>query len=145
MDKATWQTRIGERLQTSGDWLRQMTPGVTYGALSAATIMPLLTAAQQGEWAVMGTLFGIVGSLGTNLVANQVQAWFNRSEAEITQEIDQRSADPAWRAELDALNRALETPRLVQAILGEAESDDSGVCCRMSWHIWATWTATKST
>ncbi|MBI1299715.1 SUMF1/EgtB/PvdO family nonheme iron enzyme [bacterium] len=123
MNKSTWQARIRERLQTSGDWLQQMTPGVTYGALSAATIMPLLTAAQQGDWAVMGTLFGIVGSLGTNLVSNQVQAWFNRSEAEIAREIDQYAADPAWRAELDALNRALETPRVVQAILGEAEWD----------------------
>jgi formylglycine-generating enzyme required for sulfatase activity len=122
MDKATWQERIRERLAATAKLLAAMTPGMSYGALSAATILPLVTAVQQGELAAIGALFSIVGGVGGNLIANQIQQWRDKSDAEVAQELSGLAeTQPEWRAALDALVLELETPRIVQAILGEAE------------------------
>jgi hypothetical protein len=101
-----------------------MTPGMAYGAVSAATIMPLVAAAGGGELAAVGTLFSIVGGVGSGLIANELTAWKDRDETELAQELATLAGQkPEWRDALDALILELETPRIVQAILGEADKD----------------------
>jgi hypothetical protein len=42
MDKATWQTRIREKLSQSTQLLTRMAPGMTYGVLATATLLPIV-------------------------------------------------------------------------------------------------------
>ena len=87
MDKATWQAKIREQLTQSGDLLRRMAPGLVYGALSTATLLPVVTAIQRGDYTVYAALAQIVGGAGLNLVANQIQAWKERDPATLRQEL----------------------------------------------------------
>jgi hypothetical protein len=123
MDKPTWQARIREHLQSSSTLLHRIVPGMTYGALSAASLMPLISTVQGGELAALFGLANIVGGVGSNLIANQIQSWRDHNEAEIAQNLNELAEVEDWRVALDILNHELETPRIVQAILGEAEWD----------------------
>ncbi len=124
MDKTTWQARIRARVKASSEYLRTLAPGMSYGALSAATLLPLLTAVQQGEFGVLVELTKMVGSVGGALIANQIQQWHERSEADLAAELQAlATGQPEWREALDNLVVELETPRIVQAVLGEAEWD----------------------
>jgi formylglycine-generating enzyme required for sulfatase activity len=121
MEKSTWQARIREHLAASGALLRRMTPGMTYGALSAATLMPLISTVQGGELAALFGLANIVGGIGGNLIANQIQSWQDRSEEEIARDLEQLADKPEWQDALDKLIEELETPRIVQETFSEAD------------------------
>ncbi|MBI1294698.1 SUMF1/EgtB/PvdO family nonheme iron enzyme [bacterium] len=124
MDLQSWKERIRERVSASAAWFGRATPGMTYGALSTASLMPLIAAAGSGDYATFVTLAGVVGGVGGNLIANQIQKWRDKDEAQLAAELGQLAeSKPEWRDALDTLILELETPRIVQAILGEAEWD----------------------
>ncbi|RME57805.1 MAG: hypothetical protein D6790_12810, partial [Caldilineae bacterium] len=78
----------------------------------------------QGDYGVLVALTGVVGGIGGNLIANQIQAWQDKSEAELAQELTTLAeTDPAWLDALDALLLEFEAPRVVQAVLPEADWD----------------------
>ena len=75
-------------------------------------------------------LTGVVGGIGGNLIANQIQAWKDRSDDELAAELNQKAqADPQWREALDTLLREFEAPRVVQAALGAADGIGSWLRC----------------
>ncbi|MBI1299718.1 SUMF1/EgtB/PvdO family nonheme iron enzyme [bacterium] len=124
MDLQTWKERIRDRVTAAAGWLRRATPGMTYGALSASTLMPVIAAANSGDFAALVTLTSVVGGVGGNLIANQIQKWHDKNEEQLAAELEQLAVSkPEWREALDTLILELETPRIVQAILGEAEWD----------------------
>lgn len=119
-----WKSATQVRLRNIGRTLHEFTPGVLYGALSTATLLPVVTAANSGDFSALVTLAGVVGGVGGNLIANQIQAWKDRSEAALAPELAEKAAQsPEWRAALDALLKAFEAPQVVQAILSEADRD----------------------
>jgi hypothetical protein len=124
MDIQDWKERIRQRLEASAHLLCKMTPGMTYGAISASTILPVVTAGYGGDVGALITLGSIAGGVGGNLIANQIQKWHDKEETQLAAELGQLAeTQPEWRDALDALLLELETPRVVQAILGEAEWD----------------------
>jgi formylglycine-generating enzyme required for sulfatase activity len=124
MDLPSWKEAVARRLRDSAQFLKEMTPGTLYGMLAASSILPVVVAANGGDFAAIATLTGVVGGVGGNLLANQIQNWKDRSDVELAAELGQLAAtQPEWQEALDALVLNLETPRIVQAILGEAEWD----------------------
>ena len=124
MNLDEWKSAVNTRLRELGKSVQLLTPGVLYGALSTATILPVVTAVNSGDFGALVALTGIVGGVGGNLIANQIQAWKDRSEAELAPELTEKATQsPEWRDALDTLLREFEAPRVVQAILSEAERD----------------------
>ncbi len=128
MDLQQWRQATHDRLAALAHGLRQAGPGMLYGVLSAATLFPLVEATNQaasrGDVAALMALGSLAGNIGGNLIAEQISRWRDRSEAELAAELESRAQqDPEWRQALDALLREFEAPRVVQAILSEADKD----------------------
>jgi hypothetical protein len=128
MDVNEWKQRTAERLRHLAHQMRSLVeragPGFSYGALAAASILPVVAAASQGDYAAIGAAFNLLGGVGGNLIANQIQAWKDRSEAELAPELAALALrDENWRSALDKLLQEHESPRVVQAILSEADRD----------------------
>ncbi|MGB4805446.1 MAG: hypothetical protein WBV59_22580, partial [Anaerolineae bacterium] len=66
----------------------------------------------------------LVGGLGSDLIANQLQAWKDRSEADLATDLQtQAAADPTWRNEIDLVLQKLEAVQVVrEAIPAEAQA-----------------------
>lgn len=124
MNLENWKAQTKERLQSFTSLVNSLAPGTIYGAMVACTVLPVITAASKGDLAALAALGAVLGDVGTGLVVNMIQKWSDRSERELATELAQKAnSDPAWRAELDAIMMAIETPRIVQAILSEADYD----------------------
>lgn len=124
MDLQSWKEAAQSRIHSLAEFVTDMTSGVLYGALAASSILPLVVATQQGDLGVIGALFGVAGGVGGNLIANQIQNWKDRTEPELAAELGQLAASqPEWRDALDALLLEFEAPRVMQAVLPEADWD----------------------
>lgn len=118
MDLATWRTAAHANLARLASSLRRRAPDTLYGALSAAALLPVITAFSQGDYAVLATLGSVVGAVGGNLVANQIQAWRDHSQDELANDLATRTAaDTAWRDALDAVLLALQAVPAVETTL----------------------------
>ena len=131
LDVTVWKKRAGLNLRQLGANLRQRVSGLTkaapyavYGSLMAATVWPLVqTAWQTGNVVAVGALLvGIAGSVGGNLIAEQLQRWADAAdnegeaaaqaqivdwiEAELPQQPALREAGDALLQQADALPAA---------------------------------------
>ena len=93
MDEATWRQAATERLHSLAATVKGMTPDLLYGALCSASLLPVVTAANQGDFGAVGALFGVVGGVGGNLIANQIQGWKDRSEQELAAELAEKAQE----------------------------------------------------
>ncbi len=122
MNLEQWKEAAQRNLQHLAGRISQLAPGTVYGALCSASLLPVVTAAQQGDFAALMALGSVVGGVGSNLIANQIQGWYERSEEDLAAEVGQRAAtDVAWRDALDAVLAAVQAPQTVQAGLPEAD------------------------
>jgi formylglycine-generating enzyme required for sulfatase activity len=119
-DLQTWKASLRQRLP--GWKLRMTRLGVNsvYATISAAALWPVVEAAQRGEWAALAALGGVVGSVGGNLLANQIQEWKDEASA-ATQLAQAIPADPALRAELDAVLARLDALAAAREALPQAD------------------------
>ncbi len=123
-----WKEKTAGRLREAGDWLERGktrdAPYLLYGALCGMSLWPVLEAAQAGELlpAIM-TLGGIVGGVGGNLLAEQIQRWIDRvDEAEVAEWVAEHAPDdPDLRDALDAILEELDAVAHVQAGLSESD------------------------
>ena len=130
MDMDSWRTAIRSRLQELAQRIRGLAPGMTYGALSAATLLPVVAAANQGDFGALVALTGVVGGIGGNLIANQIQAWKDRSEQDLAADLTEKAqADPQWREALDTLLREFEAPREIRPSSARRTRIGSSICC----------------
>ncbi len=124
MDMDVWRQNANERLEALTGTMRQMTPGVLYGALCASTLLPVITAASSDPIGAYTALGGLLGNVGGNLIANQIQEWKDRTEPELAAELAEKAeSSEEWRDALDALLAEFQAPQVVQAILSEADRD----------------------
>ncbi|MCB0064015.1 MAG: hypothetical protein KDE19_17955, partial [Caldilineaceae bacterium] len=124
MDLIGWKTQVAERLRASTGWLRDAAPSMAYGALATCSILPLVAAVKGGDWGAYGTLAQLVGDVGVSLIAGRVEQWHQGSLDEMTADLDEVAADSEeWRTVLDTILAELETPKLAQAVLSEADWD----------------------
>ena len=122
-----WKERL--RAHLDGWWPRVKRAGGTsvYAALSAATLSPLVWAAQKGELtAVLLALGAVSGGVGANLIAEQIQRWKDRAwgtgEADVAAWVEEQvGREAAVREALDDILERLEAITAAQAGLGKPE------------------------
>ena len=117
-DLIEWKRQFSKRLSNWRARLDGDRP--VYPFLSAAALWPVADAARRGDWAAIGQLAALtVSSLGTTLLANQVQTW--QDEADAAQQLERAAADPALRAELEAVLAKLDAFALAEGALDAAD------------------------
>lgn len=133
MPTPTWLSQARQSLanfvQTIEDWA----PSTLYGAVAGAAILPLLATSGDPKEA----LAGIVGGLGANLIANQLEAWKDRSEGKdeidatafAKQLSDAARNDANLRTSLDALLRKIGALEVV--IKNAADEDRKEIAAQL--------------
>ncbi len=119
-DLAQWKSQLAENLQT---WRARMTrAGVNsaYTFIAAAALYPVAQAAQQGDWSALAALGAVTASVGTNLLANQIQKWRDENDAAAQLEIGAQE-NAALRRELDAVLKKLDAFTVAQDALPPSE------------------------
>ncbi|RME73889.1 MAG: NACHT domain-containing protein [Chloroflexi bacterium] len=122
-----WKQQTAEKLAGLSAWLKERRdrdlPYLTYGALCAFTLTPVVEALARGELLpVMVTLGSVAGGVGGNLIAEQVQRWKERAgRDEIAAWVAETAPDnPDLRAALDTILQTVEAIPQAQARLDEA-------------------------
>jgi len=123
----TWQKQIQERLDrfsaSARAQFQQAAPNLLYGFLSGMTLWPVAEAMRGGDLAgPILALGGIVGNVGANLIANQVQNW--KDEADAAEQLSQAAqSDPGVREVLDVLLDKLKVVEQAQAGMSDQDRD----------------------
>jgi formylglycine-generating enzyme required for sulfatase activity/energy-coupling factor transporter ATP-binding protein EcfA2 len=124
MDKPSSHLSAPVNLQALGQQIGSVIPGTLYGRLAAALLSPVLTALAAHDFAPLVTLFGQLGGVGGNLIANQVESWQGLSESELAIDLTAKVAsDPLWRTTLDQLLQQASAVETVAARLVGAERE----------------------
>ncbi len=120
-DIEQWKTQAAIRYEKLKDGLNRESAGQLYAFLSITALWPVLDAAQRGNWGAVGTLAGLTAaSLGTNLLANQIQGWKDEASA-VKQVSEAAQHDPALRAELDLVLQKLDAIAAMEKNLSDAD------------------------
>ena len=116
----TWREQVAEHLQGWKERMARSGVKSVYAFLSAATLWPVAQAAQQGDWAALMTLGGVLEGVGSNLIANHIQRW--KDEIDGAKRLEEEAAG---NAELrQALDTLLERLAVVEeATRGLSEAD----------------------
>ncbi|MBN1218748.1 MAG: SUMF1/EgtB/PvdO family nonheme iron enzyme [Anaerolineae bacterium] len=128
-----WKQQAQQKLRQAGGWFKrratQEAPYLVYGTLGGLSLWPLVQAAQTGGLTPVEVgiaLGGVAGSVGTNLLANQIQSWKDRAKGPDEDEVARWLAKNATESE--ALREALDTlleqmDAITQAQAGLSEAD----------------------
>jgi formylglycine-generating enzyme required for sulfatase activity len=119
-DLNEWQQKLEAILHRWKPRFIQSGNKSVYAFLSASTLWPIVEAAQGGDWGAIGVLGNVLASLGSNLLANQIQGWKDQVDAakKIETEIEGNSD---LRAEL---NLVLEKLNAIDVARLQLEDDD---------------------
>ena len=113
----TSRRKLAELARTIEDW----TPKTLYGAIAGMTLLPLAATSDDPRT----VLAGIVGGIGANLIANQLEAWKERdNEDEQTlaaQLVENARADDDLRNALDTLLAKVDALQTLVDHLPETE------------------------
>lgn len=103
-----WKQQLREKLKGWKPRMQQAGATSVYAFLSAASLIPVLEAARNGEFAAFAALGALVGNVGTNLLANMIQVWKDESDAarKLEAELQQNES---LHQELDLILEKLET------------------------------------
>lgn len=117
MERQQWQARIRDRLRNTTTLIGKMAPGMTYGALATATLLPIVDAVKGGDIMAITSLYTMLGNVGAGLITNLIQQWKDRDEAAAADELpavitEQIANDDEAKAAFDKLINGLETVRL---------------------------------
>ncbi len=115
---ATWQQAATEKLANLGDWLNRRkqkdVPYLLYGTLCGLSLWPVVQAAQSGQLLpAMMALGGVAGSVGGNLIAEQIQRWKDQAGQVDASDIGDWAAheapsNPELRDAFDAIPQKLD-------------------------------------
>ena len=83
MDQQTWKEQSPRAITILDRLPARPLPGHTLRFSAGGTLPPLVTAVNQGDFAALVTLTALTGGAGGSLIANQVQAWKDESDAEL--------------------------------------------------------------
>lgn len=119
-DLAQWKTQLAENLR---EWKLRMTrAGINsaYAFIAATALYPVAQAAQQGDWSALAALGAVTASVGTNLIANQIQKWRDENDAALQLGPEAQTNDEL-RRELDAVLEKLDAFTVAQDALPASE------------------------
>lgn len=122
-DLDAWKEKVREQLQGWKPRMERAGVNSVYAFLSAATLWPVVQAYQGGDLAAVFALANVLAGVGTNLLANRIQAWKDKAnETEAAVQIATEVADdPALRAELDAVLEKLDALSLAAQALSDED------------------------
>ena len=129
-DLTLWRQGVIQKLRNIKDWMNRFktknVPHMVYGTVAGLTLWPLVEAAQVGQLLpVAMALGGVVGSIGGNLIAEQIQRWADpESEAEeneIVQWVLENADNAEIRTALDDIIEKLGAIEQVKRELGEPD------------------------
>jgi formylglycine-generating enzyme required for sulfatase activity len=119
MDATSWRLTVQANFQHLADQTGALIPGTLYGRLAAAVLSPVVAALAARDFGPLVTLFGLVGGVGGNRIANQVEQWKGMSEQELAIDLmGKAAADGAWRETIDQLLREFSASSAVATALG---------------------------
>ena len=122
MNLSEWKTEAHANLRRLATTLRRMAPGTVYGALASASVLPVVIAASQSNVDAAIMLGSVVGGIGSNLVANWIQTWHDRSDEVIAADFTRLAQEqPEWLAGLDKALSSLDVIPTLQNELPAAE------------------------
>jgi formylglycine-generating enzyme required for sulfatase activity len=111
-----WKSKTKEQLRDLRGWMHKAGVRSVYAGLSAATLWPIIEAAQKDPLTAGAALGTVLAGVGTNLVANVIQNWKDKNSGAKQLEIAiQKDAD--LREELDAVIEKLEAVASAQEVL----------------------------
>jgi len=129
-DFLAWRQAVGGKLRQLDEWLevwrRREVRYMLYGGLCSLSLWPLVEAARSGEpTAAILALGSVAGSVGANLVAEQIQRWTDNAnkvqEDDIVSWVAAQASDSDLRAVLDDILTKLDV--LSQAITAVPNND----------------------
>lgn len=130
-DLESLKNAAADRLRGIGDRLKRRSddaPLLTYGALCGMSLVPLVEAAGAGQLApVFMALGNIVGGVGANLVANQIQQWAdpcgNVDEAQVARWVAEHSSNTQVIEALDAILEKLDAVEQAKSGMSQEDQD----------------------
>lgn len=124
MDNASWKLTVQANLQALTEQSASLVPGTLYGRLGAVVLAPVVAALAERDFAPLVSLFGIIGGVGGNLIANQVNEWRDLNEQELAIELTSKAAtSESWREVLDKLLREFSAPHTVASGLSPTDRE----------------------
>jgi len=119
----SWKAQIADYFKSHAPLIKQAGANTLYGLLAAGALLPAIGAYHGGEIApVVIALSDLLGSVGSNLIANLIQKWKDKPNAEITQEVlgtIQKNVE--LRQAVDILLEKLEVVSSAQQALSDAD------------------------
>lgn len=110
----TWLTTSRQKLAALARTIEDWTPKTLYGAVAGMTLLPLAATSDDPRT----VLAGMVGGIGANLLANQLEAWQARDDEDertlATQLVENARCDEGLR---DALDTLLEQVNALQTLV----------------------------
>jgi formylglycine-generating enzyme required for sulfatase activity len=134
MDTPNWINAAHQRLKQLAQEIDDWAPGVLYGALASMSLLPLVAAGGGSPLGAAQALAGVIGGVGANLVANQLEAWKGRTANPATGDAEQVLAkqlteaaktDTELRTSLDQLLQKLGALDLMVQQLAALQRDDA--------------------
>ncbi len=122
MDNTSWRLTVQANLQHLATQAPSLLPGTYYGQLVATVLSPVIAAFAARDFGPLVSLFSVIGGVGGNLIANQMEAWRALSRQELAIDLTGKAAaDEGWRNTLDKLlQEFIAAEQLIQN-LGEDE------------------------
>lgn len=117
----TWLTTSRQKLAALARTIEDWTPKTLYGAVAGMTLLPL-TATSDDPRTVLA---GMIGGIGANLLANQLEAWQARDNEDertlATQLVENARTDEGLRDALDTLLEQVNALQILVEHLPEEE------------------------
>ncbi len=122
-DLGTWKKEIKNSISGLKKKMQTWSANSIYSTLITFTLWPVVQAVARGDLSALMALGGVLGGLGSNLLANLIQNWKDKtSEQDLAREIEQTiQENPDVREVFDTLLKKLDTVDLAKAVLPESE------------------------
>ncbi|MCW5854041.1 MAG: hypothetical protein KIT87_28495, partial [Anaerolineae bacterium] len=115
MDLSPLKTAIRDRLRELQAQVRARAAGAVYHTLVASTLFPIVAAFNQGDVPTLIAAGQVLAGLGSNLLANKIQAWKEQGEDEVKADLARLlQADAEARAQAQQVVERLDTLALAQ-------------------------------
>lgn len=119
-DLSIWKRKVTDRLQDWEPRMQRMGVKSVYAFLATTVLWPVVEAYKRGDLAALMVLGSVLSGVGSNLVANRIEAWKNKSEAYAANELaDALPKDERLHAELREVLKKLDVIALARSSLSE--------------------------
>ncbi len=129
MDNTSWRLTVQANLQDLASQAHFLLPGTYYGQLAATVLTPVINAFAEHDFGPLVSLFSVIGGVGGNQIANQMETWQKLSPQEVAIDLmGKAAADAEWRNTLDTLLQEFgAAEQLIQNLKEDARAGFLGI------------------